>query len=132
MFLVLILKIMDCLKLGFFSQNYGHALILQKRLRNRVKLPVFHWLQFAAWSQAQDSNSHIFVIKKKIRQVEIVEGFEKGCWAYGTCEALQPGLPTLPAIPGNACRIIMYLEDCFYTVSLHSGDWEVYIEWACL
>ena len=36
--------------------------------------------------------------------------------------ALQAGLPTLAAIPGNAYRIIMDLEDCFYTVPLHPGD----------
>lgn len=40
-------------------------------------------------------------------------------------EASQPGLPTPAAIPGNAQRIVMDLEDCFYTVPLHPGDWEV-------
>ena len=34
-------------------------------------------------------------------------------------EALQPGLLTLVAIPGNAYSIIMGLEDCFYTIPLH-------------
>jgi hypothetical protein len=37
-------------------------------------------------------------------------------------EALQPGLHTLAAITGNANRIIMDLEDCFCTVSLHPND----------
>lgn len=34
-------------------------------------------------------------------------------------EALQPGLPTPAAIPGDAYRIIMDLEDCFYILPLH-------------
>jgi hypothetical protein len=42
MLLVLILKRMDCLKLGFVFQNYGHALILKKNLKNTVKLPMLH------------------------------------------------------------------------------------------
>ena len=33
--------------------------------------------------------------------------------------AFQAGLPILAAIPGNAYRIIMDLEDCFYTIPLH-------------
>lgn len=37
-------------------------------------------------------------------------------------KALQPGLPTLAVIPGNAYRIIMELEYCFYTVPLHPDD----------
>ena len=41
--------------------------------------------------------------------------------------SLQPGLPTLAAIPGNTYRIIMDLEDSFYSVHLHPGDWEVCI-----
>lgn len=59
-----------CLKLGFVLQNYGHALILQKTLKNIVKLPMFHYLQFTIQSEAQYFNSPIFIIKKKIKQVE--------------------------------------------------------------
>jgi hypothetical protein len=40
---------------------------------------------------------------------------------------LEPDLPTLAAISGNSYGIIMKLEECFYTVPLHSGDWEVCI-----
>ena len=41
----------------------------------------------------------------------------------GTCEGITcEGLPTLAAIPGNAYRIIMDLEDCFYTVPLRPDD----------
>ena len=39
-------------------------------------------------------------------------------------KALEPGLPTPAAIPGNAYRIIMDLEDRFYTVPLHPGNYE--------
>jgi hypothetical protein len=35
---------------------------------------------------------------------------------------LQPGWPTLAAIPKNTYRIIMDLEACFYTVPLHPDD----------
>ena len=66
------------LKLGFAFQNCGCALVLQEKLKIMVKLPVLHWLQFAVQAQAQDSDSHIFLIKKKIWQVEIVAGFAKG------------------------------------------------------
>jgi hypothetical protein len=64
--------------LGFAFQNCGCALVLQEKLKIMVKLPVLHWLQFAGQAQAQDSDSHIFLIKKKIWQVEIVAGFAKG------------------------------------------------------
>ena len=37
-------------------------------------------------------------------------------------KALEPGLPTPAAIPGNAYRIIMDFEDYFYPVPLHPGD----------
>jgi hypothetical protein len=41
-------------------------------------------------------------------------------------KALKPCLPASDAIPGNAYRIIMDLEDCFYTAPLHLGDyWRV-------
>ena len=47
--------------------------------------------------------------------------------------ALQPGLPTPAAIPGNAYRIIIDFKDCFHTVPLHPGDCERYTlsELAC-
>ena len=54
--------------------------------------------------------------------MEIVAGFVRVDEAMELEEALKPGLPTLAAIPGNAYRIIMDLEDCFYTVPLHPDD----------
>ena len=45
----------------------------KENLKIVAKLSVFHWLKFAVLSQAQDSNSHIFV-SKKYWQVEVVEG----------------------------------------------------------
>jgi hypothetical protein len=46
---------------------------------------------------------------------------------------LQSGLPILRAIQGNAYRIIIDLEECFYTIPLHPGDYERFIfsELAC-
>ena len=37
-------------------------------------------------------------------------------------KALKPCLPASDAIPGNAYRIIMDLEDCFYTAPLHPDN----------
>jgi hypothetical protein len=37
-------------------------------------------------------------------------------------KALQSGLCTPATIAGNAYRIIMCLENCFYTVSLHPDN----------
>ena len=53
-----------------------------------VKLPVFHWLQFAVWSQAQDSNSHIFGIRRTDQVVWRVDE------AMELVKALEPNLPT--------------------------------------
>lgn len=48
-------------------------------------------------------------------------------------EALQPGLPTLAAIAGNAYRVIVDLEDCFYIVPLNPDDCKgfAFIKLAC-
>ena len=46
--------------------------------------------------------------------------------------AFQAGLPILAAIPGNAYRIIMGLEDYFYTDPLHPGTGKfAFSELAC-
>ena len=47
-------------------------------------MPVIHWLQFAVLSQAQDSNSLIFVMKKKIKQVETIARIIKELKVVGT------------------------------------------------
>ena len=36
--------------------------------------------------------------------------------------ALQPGLPTLAAIPKDLFKIAIDLKDCFFTIPLHSDD----------
>jgi hypothetical protein len=41
-------------------------------------------------------------------------------------KVLQYGLPTLAAISGKAYRIIMDLENCFYTVPLHPDNCKVF------
>ena len=47
-------------------------------------------------------------------------------------KALKPCLPASDAIPGNAYRIIMDLEDCFYTDPLHPGTGKfAFSELAC-
>jgi hypothetical protein len=43
-------------------------------------------------------------------------------WVEEAMELVESGLPTPASIPGNADRIIMNLEDCFYTVPLRPGD----------
>jgi hypothetical protein len=48
------------LKLGFASQNCGCALVLQEKLKIRA--------------QAQDSDLHIFVIKKKSDRWRLLQG----------------------------------------------------------
>ena len=89
---------MDCLKLSFIFQNYGHALILQKKLKNIVKLPIFHQLPFTIQSQAQYFNSSIFAIKKKN---QASGGIHKGYY-----------------------KIVVDLKDCFFTIPLHPQDCE--------
>jgi hypothetical protein len=36
--------------------------------------------------------------------------------------ALQPGLPSLVAIPKGYCETVVYLKDCFFTLPLHPQD----------
>ena len=53
-----------------------------------VELPVFYWLQFAVWPQAQDSNSHIFGIRRTDQVVWRVDE------AMELVKSLEPNLPT--------------------------------------
>ena len=81
--LVLIFKengLFTLLKLGFASQNSGCALVLQEKLKIRA--------------QAQDSYSHIFVIKKKSRRWRLLQGLQKVNETIELVEALKTGLPT--------------------------------------
>ena len=59
-----------------------------------VKLPVFHSLQFAVQAQAQDSDSHIFVIEKKSDRWRLLQGLQKVNETIELVEALKTGLPT--------------------------------------
>ena len=81
--LVLIFKengLFTLLILGFASQNSGCALVLQEKLK----------IQAQAW----DSNSHIFVIKKKSRRWRLLQGLQKVNETIELVEALKTGLPT--------------------------------------
>ena len=49
----------------------------KRNLKIMVKLPVFHSLQFAVRVQAQDSDSHIFVIEKKSDRWRLLQGLQK-------------------------------------------------------
>jgi hypothetical protein len=49
----------------------------KRNLKIMVKLPVFHSLQFAVQAQAQDSDSHIFVIEKKSDRWRLLQGLQK-------------------------------------------------------
>ena len=51
-----------------------------------------------------------------------MQGLQRVDEAMELVGALLPGLPSPAAIPGNAFRIIMDMEDCFYTVPLHPDD----------
>ena len=53
-----------------------------------VELPVFYWLQFAVWPQAQDSNSHIFGVRRTDQAVLRVDE------TMELVKALEPNLPT--------------------------------------
>ena len=44
----------------------------------------------------------------------------------GLLEKLPPGLPAPAAIPGNASKIIVDFEDCFYSAPLHADDCKVF------
>lgn len=73
---------MVCWRLSFVFQSYGCALVLKESLKIVVKdcqCYTGYSLQFDH-GQAQDSNSHIFVMKKKkkFKQVKIVTRFTKG------------------------------------------------------
>ena len=52
----------------------------------------------------------------------MLQGLQRVDEAMELVGALLPGLPSPAAIPGNAFRIIMDMEDCFYTVPLHPGE----------
>ena len=53
-----------------------------------VELPVFYWLQFAVWPQAQDSNSHIFGVRRTDQAVWRVDE------TMELVKVLEPNLPT--------------------------------------
>ena len=68
-----------------------------------VELPVFYWLQFAVWSQAQDSNSHIFGIRRTNQVVWRVDE------AIELVKALEPNLPTPAAFKEMYIELLLWI-----------------------
>lgn len=80
-------------------------------------------------------NTPIFVIKKKIRKVEIVTRLRAVNAKIILMGALQLGLPTPVAISLGYYKIVVVLKDCFFTMDYYyvvlpifhkiGGNWSV-------
>jgi hypothetical protein len=72
-----------------------------------VELPVFYWLQFAVWPQAQDSNSHIFGVRRTDQAVLRVDE------TMELVKALEPNLPTPVAFKEMHIELLWILRIVF-------------------
>lgn len=54
--------------------------------------------------------------------MEILQDLRKVNETMELMGALQPGLPTPPAVPRDTSKIILDLKDCLYTVPLAPQD----------
>ena len=60
----------------------------------------------------------IFVIKKKSGKWRLLQDLRKVNETMIPMGALQPGLPSLVAIPKGYYKIVVDLKDCFFTIPL--------------
>ena len=67
-------------------------------------------------------NSPIFVIKKKSSKWHLLTDLRKFNASMKPMGALQPGIPSPTIIPQNWHMIIIDLQDCFFTIPLHTLD----------
>ena len=65
-------------------------------------------------------NSPIFVIKKKPGKRRLLTDLKKVNASMKPINALQLGIPSPTTIPQNWHIIIIDLQDCFFTIPLHS------------
>jgi hypothetical protein len=69
-------------------------------------------------------NSPVFVIKKKSGKCRPLIDLRNVNSSMVTMKALQPGLLTPACIPKEWPLIVLELQDCFYTISVHPKDRE--------
>jgi hypothetical protein len=66
----------------------------------------------------------VFVIKKKPGKWRLLIDLRNVNASMVTMGALQPGLPTPACTPKEWPLIVLDLQDCFYTISIHPKDRE--------
>jgi hypothetical protein len=72
-------------------------------------------------------NSPVFAVKKKSRKWRLLIDLRNVNASMVTMEAFQPGLPTPTCIPKEWPLIVLDLQDCFYTISIHPKDRERFV-----
>ena len=98
---------------------------LSKEKIEATSLIVWEQLEAGHLRESQSPwNTPKFVIQKKSGTWRLLQDLRKVNETMVPMGALQPGLPSLVAIPKGYYKIVVDLKDCFFTIPLHSQDCE--------
>ncbi|NXE71554.1 POK18 protein, partial [Calcarius ornatus] len=92
------------------SLEQAHILVHEQYKQDHLQLSTSAW------------NTPIFVIKKKSRKYHLLHDLQAVNAQMEPMGALQPGLPNPAMLPKDWPFLIIYLKDCFFTITLHPKD----------